>query len=156
MRVCGWSTARIRMVSWRALCGTYRSLRACRKNCLKLSHLRKHAIIWLGCRSPFLEVASSISTARLVSSFTSSELGPISASPECCHHVYHCARPSWSYEVHDIALKNSFINWKCATIFNFTRIDILSLGQWLWLKRRAISTHICVTTHINAISRACR
>ena len=24
-----------------------------------------------------------------------------------------------------------FINRKCATIFNFTRIDVLSLGQWL-------------------------
>ena len=83
-------------------------------------------------RTPFLEVDSSISTALLVSIFTSSKLGPISASPECCHHVnHHCARPSWSYEVHNIAFKNSFINRKCATIFNFTRIDVLSLGQWL-------------------------
>ena len=36
-----------------------------------------------------------------------------------------------SCEVHSVAFMSIFINWKDAMLSIFTRIDLLSLGQWL-------------------------
>jgi len=47
-------------------------------------------------RTPFLEVDSSISTARLVSIFTSSKLGPISAFPGVHRPVFIRVRTAYS------------------------------------------------------------
>jgi len=102
----------------------------------------------------FIWVVSSISTASLAASFTSVNWVRSQRVLHRRHHVYHlCARPSKSFEVHSVAFESIFINWKYATLLFFTLIDVLSFGQWLWLQGAAISAHICVATHISAISR---
>ena len=140
------------MCSCQASCGMEHTSR--RWNVLRLSHRHGNAIIKLGCRYGFIWVVSSISTASLVSGSTSVNWVRSQRVLHRRRHVYHhCARPSWSCEVHSVAFKSIFIHWKYTVILISTRIDLLSLGQWLWLQGAAILAHVCVATHIGAISR---
>ena len=143
------------MFSWRASCGMDHISRRWHRNVLRLSHRHGNVIIQLSCRYGSIWVDSSTWTVSLDSSSTSVNWVRSQRVLHRRHHVYHhCARPSRSCEVHSVAFKSILIDWKCAMILIFTRIDLLSLGQRSWLKEpRFISAHFCVVTHIGAISR---
>jgi hypothetical protein len=123
------------MFSCRASRGMDHISRRYQWNGLRLSHRHGNAFVMLDVNYGFIWVVPSISTARLVSSSTSVNWVRSQRVLHRRHHVYHyCARPSKSCEVHSVAFKSILIDWKDTMFLIFTRIDLLSQGQWLWLQ----------------------